>query len=661
MTTMDNAIETASQSPVSAEHHGDNNYTYNYTQGSKKLLARSRYDHSWLSWLAQVFEPPTTYPDALKKLRKHRRIVITGEANSGLHTAATMLLYEAQTAPRLVTVESDLMLADYLDDRCGLLIDLRRTSEMSSGKVLDQLAALEEDLDRTSSRAVVIAPPESRNDFAELRTDPESVFWLDAPDNAEVLIKHLEAVANPATAVLEAIDVIRRQSSTPLHALLENVSPNRARVLAELIRDLGCVSPHQPLAELQPDITAGFHSWQAEVGEWYRNHEATEDRALFVALAALDGAPSFVIAEEAGELVRISGSTAFPPFAAHGLLSRLEQMHAQLHSHRLGFSRPGFADAIFSYVWLDQPWLRRTVLEWLSQLPARLRKRFAPELIDALSDRLLAVASEFNDPDVILDIARSWAPQKPETAARLLTNCALDPVLGRRTRTALKEWASNSPTAALAAVVASVCGGDLAQVDLQLCLTRLRYLTASISNERVAALGAEAVRSLAGAERTAPGVLSRVRSWCEYPASSPARKDGTVIFLLLAQEPFTRPALAEDENCHLRACWRNAMDLLPTGPPRVHNLWHEAVSTWLGNALNGTYSDQILAMLTSAAASSGRRAAQLEHAARRWADGNAARSDVLRDLLMRLRRVDPTQRKVEDLLRSFNQSRRADS
>ncbi|MDA3649937.1 hypothetical protein LZ318_03340 [Saccharopolyspora indica] len=661
MTTMDSTIETASQSPVAAEHHGDNNYTYNYTYGSQKLLARSRYDSSWLIWLTQVFEPPTGYSGALEKLRNNHRIVITGNADSGLHTAATMLLHEAKTSPRMVTVEQDLRLSEYIGDRTGLLIDLRSTAEMSPGDVSDQLAALEAELTSTESRAVVIVPPEVKHDVEVLRTDPANIVWFDPPVPASVLIKHLEAVTDPTAAVHEAIAAARSQADSQLRALLDGASPNRARALAELIRDLSCAVPHRCLDELYPDIEAGFHAWQDEVDQWYRDHKSTDDRALLVALAALDGAPTFVIAEEAGELVRVSGSGGFPPFDADGLRDRLDQMHAQLNRHRVGFSRPGFADAVFNYVWLDQPWLRRTILEWLSTLPARLGRRLDAELIDALSDRLLAVATEFNDPDVIIDVGRAWASRKSETAARLLTNSALDPILGRRTRAALKDWATSSPTAAVAAVVASVCGGDLAQVDLQLCLTRLRYLAASGSNERVSALGTAAVRTLAEREETAPGVLTRVRSWCTYPATSPARRDGTAIFLMLAQAPITGPTGEGDLDRDLRTCWRHTMDLLPNGPRRVRELWQAAIDTWLDNAVSGPRTDQILAMLVSAAASSGLRVAQLEHATRQWAGDRTDRASVLRDLLTRLRGVDPARRKVDELRRSFQHFRRTSS
>ncbi|MER7015907.1 hypothetical protein ABT324_31110 [Saccharopolyspora sp. NPDC000359] len=658
MTTMDNTVETASQSPFAGEHHGDNNYTYHYTYGSQKLLARSRYDHTWLTWLAQVFEPPDGYSDALEKLTKNHRTVITGHPGSGLHTAATMLLHEAKTSPRMVTADQDLRLSEYIGDRTGLLIDLRSTAELPPGEVSDQLAAAEAELASTESRAVVIVPPELRHDVTALRTDPANVVWLTRPTPAAVLAKHLEAVADPPVAVREAVVTARAEADSRLRTLLDRASPDRARALAELIRDLSRAAPHRRLDELYPDVEAGFHAWQDVVGQWYREHKSAEDRALLVALAALDGAPTFVIAEEAGELVRMSGSGGFPPFNADGLRERLDQMHAQLARHRVGFSRPGFADAVFNYVWLDQPWLRRTILDWLSTLPARLGRRLDAELVDALSDRLLAVATEFNDPDVITDVGRAWAARKSETAARLLTNSALDPVLGRRTRAALKEWATSSPSAAVAAVVASVCGGDLARVDLQLCLTRLRHLAAFGSNERVSALGTQAVRTLAEREETAPGVLARVRRWCTYPTTSQARKDGAVIFLLLAQEPLTGPTGVADLDRGLRTCWRHTMDLLPGGSRRVHELWEAAVGTWLDNAASGPEADQTLAVLVSAAASSGLRVAQLEHAARRWAADRTDRASVLRELLTRLRGVDPAQRKVDELRRSFQHFRR---
>ncbi|MFE6501523.1 hypothetical protein [Kitasatospora sp. NPDC057738] len=312
--------------------------------------------------------------------------------------------------------------------------------------------------------------------------------------------------------------------------------------------------------ELRTSVENALGDWRTELDGVFAHGGDTggalslPDRCLLLSLALHRVAPAAKISRDARaleDLIAKKDRTHAPTnlgqvFAGRGLRQRLTALHATVSSQDIAaLSRPGYAQAVLTYVWDNYEDMRSVLLEWLiSTAPAERAE--ADKSISALT----TLAARHQAPTVLTEI-RDTAHEsgRSDMCAAVMTRVLKDVGMERAAWARLYDWADDRRLATQSVVVDVaehvLTAEDPGGRDHRKAMTRLRRV-ASTSKDQSLLAGVLAVfHRLGHREEGRNLLLSEVLRWREKKA----RRSGKIALLgLMAQFDGPRPWLLGTAN-----------------------------------------------------------------------------------------------------------------
>ncbi|MER7651497.1 MULTISPECIES: hypothetical protein [Streptomyces] len=183
------------------------------------------------------------------------------------------------------------------------------------------------------------------------------------------------------------------------------------------------------------------------------------------------------------------------------------------------------APAILRNLWEEFPTQRNLLRSWAVSVVAH---QAIPDDDARLAvDALLELSRELHDNSIIDSIAKEVSERRMSLAVKALTKAALDPVLGKYVRERLYRWMLGKPSPAMVDLVTQICGGELADRQPSIAMTRLAR--AAVHAPYPSRPMVDTFRRLAQINPTE--VTKALETWL---TEEPAKKHGLVAFLSLA-------------------------------------------------------------------------------------------------------------------------------
>ncbi|AWT44740.1 hypothetical protein DMT42_22230 [Streptomyces actuosus] len=203
--------------------------------------------------------------------------------------------------------------------------------------------------------------------------------------------------------------------------------------------------------------------------------------------------------------------------------ARLERDNGRVFHPR---DKHDLAPAILKNLWEEFPTQQKLLREWAVSVAAD--RAVSDDDARIAVRMLLRLAEAVHDNAIIDAIADNLAERRRPLAVEALTSAALTPSLGRHVRRRLYQWMlPEAPTPALVALVADICGGELAEHEPSIALTRLARAAAHAPYLSPPMVGA--FRRLASINE--PVVMKALETWL---AEEPTKRHALVAFLSLA-------------------------------------------------------------------------------------------------------------------------------
>ncbi|MER7667913.1 hypothetical protein ABTY61_05525 [Kitasatospora sp. NPDC096128] len=353
--------------------HGDvvtGHKTTIYQVGAAPLHASGLVPIDELIALAEVFRPGPAFDQALRQLREHRVLILTGRADSGRRSAALMLLQQLGI-DQIRNLDPDVTPTALLN---GV--------ERAEGYVLADYTAsrtrplLRSDLDRlretlTKRDGYLVITTTHSNSIRDLPT----VGWL-PPDPELVLRAHLRALRDD-------VRVKPLLTLEPVEEFLAKYPP--IREIAEFAVRLAAYSPITGRPSDLADFGQG--AVQEKVGRWFGDPELPlQDKAFLISLAVFDHAPYTLAAECSDKLfrrletIRTPGRPdGIPPFGSsvedRMVLARAELTEeteqtpwGPVPQRMASFLDPRTSPTLLREVWTSHPSARPAITGWLNAL-----------------------------------------------------------------------------------------------------------------------------------------------------------------------------------------------------------------------------------------------------------------------------------------------------
>ncbi|MGW8376915.1 hypothetical protein [Streptomyces sp. ODS28] len=474
-------------------------------------------------------------------------LVLIGEASTGRRAAALRLLHELDVPRervRWLVPDWEQPLTERVPhtDGHGFILDLNDSTTLPE-TFYTGLSDYRRVAESSGTYLVMLVSP-GRWKPEGLVTVPE--VTLRRPQAPEIATTHLRHLAPAREEWL---------TQPPLNGLLQPTSPPAdAARLARLVIRAGETDDREK-------IKAEFTGWHDYLQGWFEKHAETADlreRALLIAAALLEGVPVHTVLEAADKLFQqVGGSLPVGgPLAGRDLTKRLEAIKASsaaAEAISLDKDRHGLSEATLKYVWLQRPQLRKTLLQWASDLsgPGGIAVKHLHRIAASLVQLSLLPGGNMVQ-TVAIDWIGTGRTTHRDLAVEVLEAMALHPVTGPGLRKNLYDWAHQSGTSEqLAAAIAQISAGHLGQKFPRIALTRLRLLASRPDGLARDAI-AEAVRDLAANHLVRPLVLAEVTQWLGAKEES-TRRAGAEAFLALTDLTMGPPPLltaaqdAEDE------------------------------------------------------------------------------------------------------------------
>jgi hypothetical protein len=476
-------------------------------------------------YITTFFEHPQ-FAEARATLERESAVALLGPKGCGRRTTGTVLLASLGVVPERVVLDAE---------------DLERQLEIAAGH--GYLLDLDEDADELTAKAGVwiarlVAQLRAMNSYLVVRASDDSwrslslgdavhVTPLAAPGAISVFRTHLAAM----TSVPVAEDWAQREQ---IDRCLAAAAPQEGVRMAQITAKTSTLQI--PDEQKVSQVIAEYTNWKDQLAEWFRKSTGPEcgyQRALLLAVAALEGAPAATVFAAADALAKIVELPRQPGGALAGPDANelVGQAEAQLkHDASIDFARPAYGNSVLDHVWSQRPQLHADMREWL------IRTAVAADEGSGLAARALTgLAIRQREPDLVYVAARKWAQEdasRHELAIPELTTAALSDEIGRDVRRKLYDWAgkSNTGEATLLAVV-GVCAGPLARLYPQIALTRLRNLVVRpIPNVQEELFNS--LTTLVREPALYPSVVAEVARWVSE--KNPRRSAGLRAFLRLA-------------------------------------------------------------------------------------------------------------------------------
>ncbi len=407
-----------------------------------------------LARVRAVYVRPPAYDHAQRVVTNQHLLILRGRPHIGKWTTALHLGAEILRAERIIQIDPDLRLGDFLkadalEERACYVTE---TLTPDSARGLTEF--LIKQLRRTlqAQRSHLILCTDANAPLAREPLEGYLVEWSEVPPADQVLDSHLRFYLADPDELKTAQDLVR--SDEVQAALSQHLLPRELDRLAGLLAQVARneITLDRALAQFEARV-------ESQVRNWFDTHEDPDQLALMVTLAAFSGARYHEVMAAHKQLLElvnpqeITESEAPPPSVfASRRRRRLEECHAHLEpaseerefgrsqTEVVVFDNPTFQPAVLAYIWDEFDELRPPLLSWLASFgtaPFSLRARAA------------AAAGELGKHDfvTILDtVVRPWA-NSPMSRARDAAALALGILAWFPDRTAevrglLNHWVS---------------------------------------------------------------------------------------------------------------------------------------------------------------------------------------------------------------------------
>jgi hypothetical protein len=298
--------------------------------------------------------------------------------------------------------------------------------------------------------------------------------------------------------------------------------------------------------------------WRKQLLAWHRRPERTAfERDFQVASAALTGLPVTHVYYGAAQLNNQLGSRGTVDADgqnAPGVIAMLDAIGGELTADdRIRFPRPGWADSILEYFWVDRPLARSAFLDWLAKTPT-YRAGDALEFVSddqrrAAARRItrfaLSWAARHKREAPLTKLALAWRDshlglwqELVEIISAVASASSADPAeVGHETASLvthqhyvhrlLLSWAK---TAELAPVVLQVCTGPFADRHTSKALVRLKH-AGRHANHDLRPVLEQVIFRLWQESSARSTLISEIVGWCD---ALQHRVAGSVAFARLA-------------------------------------------------------------------------------------------------------------------------------
>ncbi|MEU5418722.1 hypothetical protein ACH4UT_02105 [Streptomyces sp. NPDC020799] len=247
-----------------------------------------------------------------------------------------------------------------------------------------------------------------------------------------------------------------------------------------------------------------------------------DDRCLLLTMALRQSAPAPRIASDArllqdeiesssdGSTTRFSDAGAI--FAGRGLRRRIRDVGADVNSRdHVSFDRPGYGQAVLTYVWDNYEVMRPCLLEWLVKVSDTDAEH------DPAINALAHLAFRYGETKDLSDLRATAlkAPDGHEVLGKVLSQAAHDEHTGRLVWATLYSWASQP---AVQPVVVTMCDDVLRDPSTtvpvaKMAMVRLRRVVQSASDGSTCDTVLKAWRTLAHDQQRADLLVGEIQKW----------------------------------------------------------------------------------------------------------------------------------------------------
>ncbi|WIX82874.1 hypothetical protein QRX50_19910 [Amycolatopsis carbonis] len=511
----------------------------------RRLLNYHDLTPDYIAACATAFAEPPTLHEAQQRLREHHIVVLVGAPDSGRHHTAVALL---QQRPGVVLREVRREVNDRLDVAAlgierlsGWLLDLRGESQLESsfGRALlgerDRLRA------RESYLAVIVDEDlwNTANAGAAELEYPCRPVAADAIVTARLSVLTPPIDARPYLADTRISDRLARAIPVEAVQWVHAIIDVEARSASQLSEDDGAEPTGDDLLRLRVETVWRVHgNWRKQLVDWHRAHRDSQVRHFLLAAAVLEGCPAGLVFTSSGDLAVALGESRpdNTGLRGAGILEMAHDAGATLADDDLvTFDKPGYADAILDYFWIDRQHLQTKFMTWLCGLPQALGDLPTDAVTDRIASYVLRWSVRHRSLTLLREVAAEWVvdEQVRPILRHLLTAASLDPALGKQMRDELLAWAKpEQPSVAMKTMVAEVCAGELSTIHPKAALYRIATLARDENTELASAVSA-AVAALWRNADLRSDLVRQISIWCNA-ADAARRSAGAAAFLTLA-------------------------------------------------------------------------------------------------------------------------------
>lgn len=458
-------------------------------------LEQHRLTQAYVDEHVARYVSPGDFEDAERKLRDYRVLALVADEDHGRHDAALAVL-TAMGGMKLREVyrePGDTISIGAIPQKqdSGWILDLRSDVRVpeSYGRSLTSDLTRQKMLD-FRSYLVVIFPPQL---WEQCSAGGGVISYrIPRPDAVEIVRERLHRWMRKEDIDLWLSDdrvLSRLAHETPSRAIDWETHIKSVEGLSEDSLSLPTVEDKRfenPLHEARVRmVVAASGNWQSQLTDWYEEHTDCQVRDFLLAAAVLEG-------KSAGEIFKAVGSLASslngPQHEAAGqqgagILQLTRSISARVtEESRIEFIKPGYADAVLDYFWLDRQHLQSDLLAWMCQRAlAEADEVTALTIADRISTYILKWTRRSGNLRFVAQVCESWAKHDKlrTVAAEMLTAASLDSTIGRIVRDRILEWTKPDRTLAsdFLMLVTGVCGGAFAEIHPRLAILRLSNLT----------------------------------------------------------------------------------------------------------------------------------------------------------------------------------------
>lgn len=450
---------------------------------------------------------------------------------------------------------------------------------------------------------------------------PDSIVWYSQPaDLREITRSWLAEHLQPTT-------IDRWLGDHRIEELLVGQHPQDAVDIAALIRaaheapagalddidfggeGAGPAELHEPGSDFNRRVMSVVNArsnWHAQLLKWHTQPARNSlERNFMLAVAALPNGTH--VSEAYGQTLRLCERFGESLHETKGQQGPGAIAMTQTISARLGddltifFTRPGWADAVLGYFWIDRPDLVPGFIKWLADVPLRAR-RLRPQMAEQIGERLIRLASDQRDMTPLTSLFKAWSAERElrgvvaDLCVKAAKTSTLEPLIHRE----LLLW-SKSEDRLLRRLVVDVCAGGYGAEFPEKALVRLNHAAAADDPDLDDAVS-DAVMQIWRLSSMRGTVFKRLCAWTQLQDARAGKARRTFALLAtLAAPDGVRPQLLEPpadgerfEEADLVQGWRSVLRHgtdLPVNP----------ISRWLDAAVDSPDTrSQVLKILREA-------------------------------------------------------------